>query len=101
MQGLKLCNLSKCSFIENVDVINAFDAKGLNEVQIELDSYFLIFILVEYFGLPQMTLHDVCLHVYRNFGTSQIQSFCPNLILFCRVAHTLKNNLTFLLAYLF
>ena len=40
MQLFKLCNLSNSLLLENVDVLNLFDAEGSNQVQIELDSYF-------------------------------------------------------------
>ena len=53
MQHLRLCNLSKSSLLDNVDVINAIDVKGPNQVQIEFDLYILIFVLLEYIDLPQ------------------------------------------------
>ena len=56
MQCSKLFNLSKNPLLENLDVINLFDAEGSNQVQIELDSYFLIFVLLEYFRLPHQSL---------------------------------------------
>ena len=44
--AFKATDLSKSSFPENVHVINPFDAEDSNQVQIELDLYFLIFVLL-------------------------------------------------------